>query len=209
MTTYTTLPNAAVQTGGVPRGSTITALRDNIAAGLECDPTAPVNRAAWHPLNKLVGTDANTGIFYDFAVNGALTSVETPVFEDGYEYRIRVQAVSPTTGTGGNLQIELRRQSTGTYAGAGALIAGVSGTHIVFGEIILPTVRRSLRNHFITGYMQISPATPSDSILTSTPINLVQELSANSLIDRARIGWSSATQIDAGVMALERRRLYL
>lgn len=208
MTNYTTLPNAAVQTGGVPRGSTITALRDNILAGLECDPTAPVNQAAWHPHNKLVGNDANNGVFYDFPVNGAVASVETPVFTDGYEYRIRVLEVSPASGSG-SLQIELRRQSTGTYAGAATMITGAVATDIHSGEIILPTVRRSLRNHFITGYMRASPLAISNSIVASTPINLVQELTAATLIDRARISWAAAVNFDNGVLILERRRIYI
>jgi hypothetical protein len=207
VTTYTTLPNAAVQTGGVPRGSTITALRDNIAAGLECDPTAPVNRSAWHPWNKLVGNDANNGVFYDFLVNGAVASVETPVFEDGYEYRIRVLEMSPVSGSG-TLQIELRRQSTGTYAGAATLITGSTQTDLHSGEILLPTVRRTQRNHFITGYMRVSPVALSNSIVASTPINLVQELTAATLIDRARISFLGVN-IDAGGLILDRRRLYL
>ena len=40
MTTYTTIPNAAVAAGGRPRGSLMTALRDNLRAGFEGDPTA-------------------------------------------------------------------------------------------------------------------------------------------------------------------------
>ena len=40
MTTFTVVPNTAVQPGGRPRGSTITALRDNLLAALEGDPTA-------------------------------------------------------------------------------------------------------------------------------------------------------------------------
>ena len=40
MTAYTSLPNSAVQPGGRPRGSTITALRDNLPAAFEGDATA-------------------------------------------------------------------------------------------------------------------------------------------------------------------------
>lgn len=41
MTAFTSLPNGAVQPGGRPRGSTITALRDNPIAMFEGDATAP------------------------------------------------------------------------------------------------------------------------------------------------------------------------
>lgn len=207
MTNWTELPNSTVQSGGVPRGSTITVLRDNPRAGLECDPTAPVNQAAWHPHNKLVGNDANNGVFYDFLVNGAVASVETPVFTDGYEYRIRVLEASPASGSG-SLQIELRRQSLGTYAGAATLTTGAVATDLHSGEIILPTVRRSVRNHFITGYMRVSPTAFSNTIVASTPINLVQELTAVTQIDRARISWAAAVNFDAGGLILERRRIY-
>ena len=40
MTTFTSLPNTAVQPGGRPRGSTMTALRDNLPAAFEGDATA-------------------------------------------------------------------------------------------------------------------------------------------------------------------------
>lgn len=40
MTTHTTIPTAAVAAGGRPRGSLITALRDNLYAIIEGDPTA-------------------------------------------------------------------------------------------------------------------------------------------------------------------------
>lgn len=39
MATYTVLPDTAVQTGGLPSGATITALRDNLNAFMEGDPS--------------------------------------------------------------------------------------------------------------------------------------------------------------------------
>jgi hypothetical protein len=42
VTTFTVLPNAAVQAGGRPRGSTVTALRDNPIAIAEKDPSVPI-----------------------------------------------------------------------------------------------------------------------------------------------------------------------
>jgi hypothetical protein len=206
VTTFTDLPNAAVQTGGRPRGSTITALRDNPIAIAECDDTAMPNRAAWHPFNRdLPNETGAVGRIYNFGTDGAVANVETPVFEDGFEYRIRVTEITPVSGT--TLRIELRRQATGVYQGLGTLINLVSATDVVSGEVILPTVRRSLRMHFITGYLRSTLAGFGVAIQTATAVNLAQEITVADQIDRARLSFTS--NMTGGAIFLERRRVYI
>lgn len=94
MTAWTTLPNGAVAAGGLPSGETVTALRDNVAATAEGAPGAPVLSAGWHPYNKVTVGDSNTGLIYDFGVSGAVTTIVTPDFVDGYEYMLRFAGIS-------------------------------------------------------------------------------------------------------------------
>jgi hypothetical protein len=86
MTTSTVISNALVAVGAKPFASTMQALRDNIAAGLECDPTAPVNAACWHPYDMVYGNDGAIGRFYNGAV---VASVAAPTMELGWDYLFR------------------------------------------------------------------------------------------------------------------------
>lgn len=88
MTAWTTISNALVAVGAIPRSTVITALRDNPLAIAEASSGAPINVSGWHPYDKVTVGDGKDGVIYDFAVSGALTDVETPNFVDGYEYRL-------------------------------------------------------------------------------------------------------------------------
>jgi len=87
MATWTNISNAAVAVGGIPSSTTVTALRDNPSALAESASGAPVVFAGWHPYDKVSVGDGKTGVIYDFTVNGGVTSVTSPDFVDGYEYR--------------------------------------------------------------------------------------------------------------------------
>jgi len=88
MTTWTTISNALVAVGAIPRSTVITALRDNPSAIAESASGAPINVCGWHPYDKVTVGDGKDGVIYDFSVSGALSNVETPNFVDGYEYRL-------------------------------------------------------------------------------------------------------------------------
>ena len=88
MTTWTTISNAAVAVGAIPSSSVVTALRDNPSAVAESSSGAPVMVSGWHPVDKVSTGDGKTGLIYDHAVTGTVTSLVTPDFVDGYEYRI-------------------------------------------------------------------------------------------------------------------------
>lgn len=89
MTSFTTISNASLVVGEPITAPQGTALRDNPLAIAEGDTTAPVNQAVWHPYNKVANGDANTGLIYNFATNGAVTAIESPTFIAGFEYRMR------------------------------------------------------------------------------------------------------------------------
>lgn len=63
------------------------ALAENVEALAEGAPNAPINEAGWHPYNAVTVNDGETGVIWDFAVDGAVANIVSPDFADGYEYR--------------------------------------------------------------------------------------------------------------------------
>ena len=90
MTTWTTISNASVAVGAIPSSTLVTALRDNPSAAQEGAAGAPVSVYGWEPVDKVTVGDGKRGVIYDFAVDGALATITTPNFVDGYEYRMYV-----------------------------------------------------------------------------------------------------------------------
>lgn len=205
MTAFTTLAGGLVAVGAKPFATTIQALRDNPVAIAECDLTAPVNAACWHPYNKVIGNDANDGKFYDFATDGALATIQTPTLQDNWEYRIRFEGIGGTAS--GDLQIELRRETAGAYSGVGVLINNPSGSVAVWGFVELPTVAKSLQSHPINGVLR-SSGLASNQIAAGSAVALAQDLTAADTIDRARISYSSGNT-NKGKMFLDKRRTYI
>lgn len=115
MTTWTTISNAAVAVGGIPSSSTVTALRDNVSAAAESASGAPINVTGWHPVDKITVGDGKTGLIYDFSVNGAVSSVVTPDFVDGYEYRMIGHGLSHSSSTSQAFYIEGYKETSAQY----------------------------------------------------------------------------------------------
>lgn len=101
MTTWTTISNASVAVGGIPSSTTITALRDNPIAISEAASGSPVIVNGWHPVDKVTVGDGKAGLIYDAAVNGTVSSIITPDFVDGYEYRLFASGLGPTATSAG------------------------------------------------------------------------------------------------------------
>lgn len=115
MATWTTISNAAVAVGGIPSSATVQAFRDNPVAIAESASGAPVVASAWHPYDKVTVGDGKTGIIYDFAVDGALATIVTPDFEDGYEYRLIGRGLSHNDASNRSFRIELLGATSGVY----------------------------------------------------------------------------------------------
>jgi hypothetical protein len=96
MTTYTTIPNSDIDADSPVTTTLMQAYRDNVAATAEGSTDAPVLSTGWHPYNMVTVGDGN-----DFSVDGAVATITTPDFDDGYEYMLRfvnvgVSATLPT-----------------------------------------------------------------------------------------------------------------
>jgi hypothetical protein len=176
--------------------------RDNPLAVAEADSTAPVNQGNWHPYNKVTNGDSNDGVFYDFAVSGALASVQSPIFADGYEYMVRGLGLSCTTG--GAFQVEGRRESDAAYNAAVTVFNTISGATILSFEMMCPTVRLSQQMHVFPTQGVFGGA--SNGGIAGVTGTWGHAQATAQKVQRLRFSYASGN-IDAGQMILLRRRL--
>lgn len=155
MTTYREIAETETDPEAALTSDLFKALQKNLLAGLEGDLTAPVNQWDWHPFNKVTVGDANDGRIWGFTANGAVASIITPDFQEGYDYKLSHQFIARTDGGGGLISHNLQffYENLGNYdtttrvtpATAGMGIAG--GLPWSFGSLILINPRR--QDHLI------------------------------------------------------------
>jgi hypothetical protein len=192
---------AAVADGSIAHKKPITlqqgrTLRDNPLAIAEGADNAPYVAAQWHPHDGVLVADANDGLIYDFAVTGAVASVETPDFEDGFEYRLLFVGVSFSVGSSVP-QIELYRATSTAWSAVTDLSAATFGTsqgHSGFLDIMSPRV--SQRWPTVTG------------ALGQHYCGAAPDLSGAQKTGKARFKWSS-DDIRGGKIYLYRRKCWL
>lgn len=200
MTTYTAIANGDIDQDSPVTQPLMQLIRDNPIAIAEGSSGAPVLTSAWHPYNKLTMGDANTGKFYDFAVDGAVASIETPNFVDGYEYRIRLYGISGT-GSGVSLTIELYKETSAAYDAATTIGAISTPANNVSGEIEVLRPRAGLIGvpvKYLIGRTETSLVIPA----TLGGYFSVQDPSEKRL--KARLKWSTGN-IDLGQAYLDKR----
>lgn len=193
MTTYTTLTNAALAVGAVPSASKFQALRDNPIAIAEASNGAPVNVMGWHPVDKVTVGDGKQGVIYDFGTSGSVSSVVTPDFEDGYEYKIFGVDLSPSSSAG--LKIDFYKETGANYDTAHTT-GSTSGGRDFDCEITLPRVPK--RNHVARFWTSTSTGISTTALIGFYDGTLQKIL-------RARVSFSGAN-ISGGKIWLFRRR---
>lgn len=192
MTTYSTISNASVAVGAIPSSTTITALRDNPIAISEGSSGAPVLVTGWHPYNKVTVGDGTTGVIYDFSVTGAQTSIVSPDFEDGYEYRF-FGVLS------GLSAIQFYNQQNGTYMATAGSVAFGDWFDL---EIPMPRVTKSW--HLVRGHYALSGTNNAAAFVTKAPANSSQPTSKI-----LRIRFTTGTTVSGDKVWMMRRREYV
>lgn len=91
MTSFITITNPETDPDAPLTSELAKKWRDNAIAIAECDNTAPVNQACWHPYNMVFANDGQTGRFYN---NAVVSSVTSPTMVAGYDYLFRGQGLS-------------------------------------------------------------------------------------------------------------------
>jgi hypothetical protein len=207
MTTWTTISNAAVAVGGIPASTTVTAFRDNPISIAEQSSGSPVLFSGWQAYDKVSNGDAARGLLWDFAVSGTRTSVETPNFEDGWEYRLIAIGLSATSGSGA-CRVEIYGETSATFEtflNYGNMAAGDFSSFDA--EFLLPRLVKNAHHARSNGGF----VTTSSGAWTETTAPTVTKYFATAqkvLKVRALNGPAPGTSLDAGKVYLFRRREY-
>jgi len=130
MATYRDIASTETDPQAPITSALMKALDANVDATAEGATDSPVNQTGWHPYNMVNVGDGNTGRFYDFATDGALATITTPTFADGYDYLVRWVGASPA---GGTPVFQIGGVSVSGNIGGGASVTG-------FLEILAPTL---------------------------------------------------------------------
>jgi hypothetical protein len=160
--------------------------------------------SGWHPVDKVSTGDGETGLIYDFAVNGVVSSVVTPNFVDGYDYRIVAHGLSHNSGVNG-LNISFFLETDATLSQVQQI--GDEGTTSLWGfdmEMLLPRIPKTNHMARISAYVGSSVSTISTiGVFDAT----VQKVLYASIRFRTS-GGSFGAGIDAGKVWMFRRREY-
>lgn len=204
MTTWTTIVNAAVAVGGIPASSTVTAFRDNPIAIAEQSSGSPVLFAGWQAYDKVSNGDAARGLLWDFAVSGTRTSVETPNFEDGWEYRIVAIGISATT-SGGQGRVEIYGETSATwdnFLAFGSMAAGDSSSFDA--EFLLPRLVKNAHHARSNGGFVTAAGVWTENTVTT----VTKYFATAQKVLKVRVLIGSGANLDAGKVYLFRRREY-
>lgn len=149
--------------------------------------------------------DGSTTIspIYDFAVNGAVATIVSPDFADGYEYQFIFAGLNNSAGTTFELQIELYRETTAAYATASTILTDQAA--VTKGELTIFHPRMVMNAHRIEGKL-VDAANANSVSVASWPGTIdgyIGHTTAQKLL-RARFSMNSGN-INAGQLYMLRR----
>jgi hypothetical protein len=208
VTTWLEIANGDVDQDSPVTQPLMTGLRDNVRAAAEGSTGAPVLSAGWHPYDKADTDSSAVGDVYDFSTDGALATVTSPTFENGYEYAFIFDGVSSNNASATTLNIALYRDTSAAYSTALPIMSGLTGaSELVFGtlQVQLPRVARWMHStkwiaegHSITG--------SSLSVTSGTDANITT--GAKQTVSLARFSFNFGS-FDGGTIRMIRRREYI
>ncbi len=122
MATYRAIAATEVDPDSPVTATLMEAAANNPTAIAEGASGAPYSGSAIRPHDGVTVGDGNDGLLYDFAVDGAVASVQTPNFVSGYRYTLRV--VNSSHAAGANQDLEVDWFETGpTLLGTSTLVS--------------------------------------------------------------------------------------
>jgi hypothetical protein len=184
---------------------------ENVEALSEGADTAPVIAAQWHPYNQ-TAVGAGTGLIWDFAADGAVAFVESPVFVDGYEYMWVWSALTVPGGLAVTLLLANRIVSTGNYDltfSMGNLTSdGGSVQNRSYGHVRIARPFLSGNGFPIDGMVNSIPgAIANANYAASARVDGLAVRSTATTIDRSRLVPSAAVNFTGGRIWLFRRKV--
>ncbi len=186
---YATITNGSIDQDSPITQPLMTAYRDNQRMALQ---------GTWMPYDMAEPNDGVDGLIYDFAVDGAVASVETAAFEDGFEYRVVWDGIAPETTN--PFLLYLYGEILVGYADPTEISGSVtSGSGVVTSGTLDITVPRNVRKtHFATGASSVSTLS---AVAAGGVFTVAQK------VGRAKLGFVSGN-IGAGTIHVYRRRVY-
>lgn len=152
MTSYITITDAETDPEAPLTSELAKKWRDNPIAIAEGSNGSPINQTGWHPYNKVTVGDSNTGLIYNFPTDGAVATVTSPDFVDGYDYAFFIDRILGTSAILQDLRIDWYRGTSAAYSGPSALPAMLISTTTAENAFIeLPMVRVTKRYHDLIG----------------------------------------------------------
>jgi hypothetical protein len=206
MTTYTAIPNADIDQDSPLTQTLMTLNRDNPIAMAEGSDDAPVVAAGWHPYDQTEmgeGTAGSRGLIYDYSVDGSTGNVEAGTFDNGYEYRMILDAITHDAGTDASLIAALYLSTDAAWSGNITFTGSpVTTTSRVAGDITAMAPQLPGQCHIVK--MDLAFGTAA-SLTGSSDTAGVYDNNAQR-ITNMRFGFSGAN-INGGKVYLFRRRM--
>jgi hypothetical protein len=198
MTSYVSIPNGDIDQDSPITQPLMTALRDNPLAISEGDTTAPVNTSSWHAYNKVLNNDANTGVIWSFAVNGAVAAVTTPDFVDGFEYMLFFDNIRASIGITATMRINFYRETSAAYAGVMGINITATSSSPVSATIDLLAMRQTRRFHAATNIIQRADGADGNINQAVNPDNYITRHTTAQKILRAQLTFDSGNITGSG-----------
>lgn len=162
---------------------------------------APVILGLWHPYDMVTAEDGATGEIWSFSADGASASIETPDFEDGFEYQLLCDTMSGSATA--DFRVGLYLATSGVYQDADlATSVNAAQTRTLLATAIRPRDVSISHGLSYQGWLWDGTTDTSGGYATFS----IQNATAQK-IGKARVT-TSAGSFDGGQVRLFRRKLY-
>lgn len=156
----------------------------------------PATVPGWQPY------DDATGVIYDFSVDGALATIETPDFEDGYEYMLVLDMLEAASGTP-HIEIEFYREQASAYSAKAILSITNQKYHCGEAAFWLPRVVKRAHHVWKAIYSAASISNASRSNDTAYTSSVIHTTATAIL--KARLSLNNAANFAGGTVTMLRR----
>lgn len=192
---YSAITNAEIDQDSPITQTLMTKYRDNVIFNAE---------GIWHPYNRTEPDGSEDGVFYDFATDGAVASVETPSFAADYDYLIILDGVSHSNGAlGASIQIELYKDTDAAYGAVVSISESELGSANFYIEAFLRNPKGWTRQNALVTAASSDTTGNAGTYAGSHGDTTLQTCG------KARLQPSGSNNFDAGEIALLRRKIIL
>lgn len=152
---------------------------------------------SWEPY------DGSTGVFYDFSIDGSVSTIETPTFADGFEYMVIGEDLNGSGVTNRQLRVQFYYETDAAYGSALAFSTNAPANALDRDFILTPLIPQ--RSTFASGHGVRTVWWNEGASSTTGTTFLEQIRSTKQKIGKYRFDFNGTT-FTGGTMALYRRK---